>query len=210
MKESIVVIGAGGHAKVCIELLRAMGRQVDYCIGGSDSAECVGVPVLDGDENILRLREQGYVRAFVAVGSNALRARLAALALAQGYELVNAISPRAVISLSARIGRGVAVMAGAVVNAECDIADLAIINTGATVDHDCRIGAAAHLAPQTALAGCVSVGAQSFLGIGSKIIPGVTIGSNTTIGAGAVVIADVADDVIALGVPARVIKYKHA
>jgi len=210
VNKAIVVIGAGGHAKVCVELLRAMGEQVDYCVGGSESAECIGVPVLEGDENIPRLREQGYARAFVALGSNALRARLAAHVLALGYELVNAISPRAVISPSARVGRGVAVMAGAVVNAQSQIADLAIINTGALVDHDCRIGQAAHVAPQSALAGCVSIGNQSFLGIGCRVIPGVTIGSNTTIGAGGVVISDVADDVIAVGVPVRVIKHKHA
>ena len=207
MKTGIVVVGAGGHAKVCIELLQAMGEQVAYCVGGEDSPDlCVGIPVLKGDENLLRLREAGYSRLFVAIGSNRLREHLATLAVAQGYQLVNAISPQAVISPTAQLGVGIAVMAGAVINAETTIADLAIINTGATIDHDCQIGKAVHIAPQCGLAGNVAVGKHSFLGIGCKLIPGVLIGENVIIGAGGVVTSDINNNVTAAGVPARVIK----
>ncbi|CAH2807031.1 MAG: hypothetical protein CBARDCOR_6409 [uncultured Caballeronia sp.] len=75
MEKGIVVVGAGGHAKVCIESLRAMGKQVDYCIGkATDHELCVGVPILAGDENLKRLRDEGM--AFIAIGSNRLRRRL--------------------------------------------------------------------------------------------------------------------------------------
>jgi UDP-perosamine 4-acetyltransferase len=206
MKKEIIVVGAGGHAKVCIELLQAMGNQVAYCVGGADSQDqCVGVPVLKGDENLLRLRDAGYSNLFVAIGSNRLRERLASLAIEQGYELVNAISPHSIISPTVQLGSGIAIMAGAIINAEAVIADLAIINTGATIDHDCRIGKAAHIGPQCGLAGNVAVGGQSFLGIGCKVIPEVSIGENVIIGAGGVVISDVNSGVTAVGVPARVV-----
>ncbi len=207
MKKEIVVVGAGGHAKVCIELLQAMGELVAYCVGGAESPEsCVGVPVLKGDENLERLREEGYFRLFVAIGSNSLRERLATLAIEQGYQLVSAISPQSIISPSAQLGSGIAVMAGAIINADAAIGDLAIINTGATVDHDCQIGRAVHLAPQCALAGNVVVGRQSFLGVGCKVIPEVSLGECVVIGAGGVVISDINGGATAVGVPARVIK----
>lgn len=207
MLNGIVVIGAGGHAKVCVELLRAMGAQVDYCIGGDDSADtCAGVPVLKGDEHVERLHESGYREAFVAIGSNRLRERLATMVVAQGYRLINAISPAATISPSARLGVGVAVMAGAVVNADATVADLVIINTGATVDHDCSIGRAAHVAPQCGLAGNVIVGAGSFLGIGCSVVPGISIGEHAMLGAGSVVIGHIPANVTAVGVPAGIIK----
>ena len=207
MKPAIVVIGAGGHAKVCIELLRAMGEQVDFCIGTPGSApSCVGVTVLYGDEYLDSLFADGYRRIFVALGANRLRVKLAGIATALGYELVNAVSPHAVVSPSARLGSGVAIMAGAVINAEASIGDLAIINTGASIDHDCVIGAGAHIAPQSALAGNVHVGAASFLGIGCKVVPDRRIGEQATIGAGTVVISDIADGATAVGVPARRIK----
>lgn len=204
MTQAVVMVGAGGHAKVCIELLQAMGETVAYCIAGDDApAACLGVPVLAGDDQLARLRAEGYDRVFIAIGANRIRARLGAAATELGYALVNAISPRATVSPSARLGRGVAVMAGAVINADAVIGDLAIINTGATVDHDSIIGASAHIAPQSALAGNVSVGDGSFLGVGSKVIPGMTIGAGATVGAGSVVIRDIASGVTVVGVPAK-------
>ncbi|CAN7746805.1 acetyltransferase [Caballeronia sp. LjRoot29] len=202
--KGIVVIGAGGHAKVCVESLLGMGEAVDFCIGDTPGQDyCLSIPVLMGDENLARLRDEGYTRVFAAIGSNRLRARLADLAVAQGYELVNAISPFAVISPTARLGVGIAIMAGAVINAEAFVGDLAIVNTGACVDHDCRIGKAVHVAPQCGLAGNVTVGIQSFLGIGSRVIPEIHIGSEVMIGAGSVVISDIDDNQTVVGVPAR-------
>jgi UDP-perosamine 4-acetyltransferase len=207
MKSAIVVIGAGGHAKVCIELLRAMGEQVDFCVGAPGSPpSCIGVTVLYGDDHLASLFADGYHRIFVALGANRLRATLALVATELGYELVNAVSPHAVVSPSARLGSGIAIMAGTVINAEAGIGDLAIINTGASIDHDCVIGAGAHIAPQSALAGNVHVGAASFLGVGCKVLPDLRIGDHATIGAGAVVISDIADGATAVGVPARQIK----
>lgn len=206
MKQPVIIVGAGGHAKVCIELLQAMGETVLCCVGAADSPPtCLGLPVLHGDHHLARLREEGHARAFVALGPNRLRARLGQQVRELGYELVNAVSPAAVVSPSARLGAGVAVMAGAVINAEASIGDLAIVNTGATVDHDCSIGAAVHLAPQCALAGNVSVGDGTFLGVGCKVIPGIEIGAHSTIGAGTVVIGQVPSNVTAVGVPARVL-----
>ena len=207
MKDAVIVIGSSGHAKVVIELLQAMGDQVDFCVGDPNSASmCMGLPVLNGDEHLRRLRDEGYSRAFVAVGSNAIRTRLADLTIRLGFRLVNAVSPQAIISPSASLGEGVAVMAGAVINAQAVVEDLAIINTGATVDHDCRIGRGVHIAPQCGLAGNVIVGAGSLLGIGCKVIPNMRIGSEVTIGAGGVVVSEIPDGVVAVGVPARVVK----
>jgi UDP-perosamine 4-acetyltransferase len=207
MTKGIVIVGAGGHAKVCIESLRAMGEQVDFCVGDENSPDsCVGVPVLIGDGNLARLRSEGYEKAFIAIGSNRLRERLAKLATDQGYRLVNAINPHAIISPSVTFGNGVAVMAGAVINAEAAIESLAIINTGATIDHDCRIGRAVHIAPQCGLAGNVVVGDQSFLGIGARVIPEIKIGANVTVGAGGVVIQDIDSGKTVVGIPVRPIK----
>lgn len=207
MKAAIIVIGAGGHAKVCIELLQSMGEQVDFCVGTAGGPPtCVRVPVLFGDEHLARLYAEGYRRLFVAIGANRLRLKLAATASALGYELTCAISPHAVLSPSARIGKGVAIMAGAVINAEAVVSDLAIINTGASVDHDCVISSGAHVAPRAALAGNVHVGTASFLGVGSNVIPNQHIGDDVIIGAGAVVISDIGNHATFAGVPARSIK----
>jgi UDP-perosamine 4-acetyltransferase len=204
---AVVIVGAGGHAKVCIELLRAMGTPIACCIGGGDSPDtCLGVPVLKGDEHIARLRSEGHAFAFIAVGANAVRQRLGASARALGYELVNAISPSAIVSPTVRLGSGIAIMAGVVINADTSIGDLAIVNTSASIDHDGVIDEAAHVAPQCGLAGNVTVGPRSFLGVGCKVIPGVSIGADVVAGAGSVIVADVAPNARIAGVPARNLK----
>lgn len=206
MAQGIVVVGAGGHAKVVIEILRALGNEVSICVGAPDAVdECLGVPVRKGDHWLEVLRSEGYSRIFIGIGPNRLRLKLAQVALDLGYELVNAISPQAVVSPSVKMGTGIVAMAGAIINAEAEIGDLAIINTGATIDHDCKIGRAVHIAPQCGLAGCVEVGNGTFFGIGSRAIPGVTIGEWSVVGAGAVVIKDLPDHVTAVGVPAHII-----
>ena len=207
MTAGIVVIGAGGHAKVCIEILRESGQDVAVCVGGpGDPDTCVGVAVLAGDAHLERLRKEGCDTAFVAVGDNGLRRRLAAEAQKLGFALATAISPQAVISPSARIAPGAAVMAGAVINAEASVGPLAIINTRASIDHDCRIGEGAHVAPGCALSGGVMVGDGALLGVGASVGPGAVIGAEATVGAGAVVVRDVSPGETVAGNPAKPIR----
>ena len=53
-----------------------------------------------------------------------------------------------------------------------------------------------------------TIGDNVLLGASVTIIGGVHIGNNVTIGAGSVVVRDIPDNAIAVGNPARVIKYK--
>ena len=201
----VVVIGAGGHAKVVIELIRAQGL---YDVMGCTDREpqrrdVVGAPILGSDDVLPDLYAQGVRHCFIALGDNALRRKVATQVTSLGFQLVNAISPKAVVSPSARLGRGVAVMAGAVINADATVGDLAIVNTRAAIDHDCQIGEAAHVAPRATLAGSVCVGPLAFVGAGAAIIPGISIGESTVIGAGATVISNLGPNLVAVGVPAK-------
>lgn len=206
----IIVIGAGGHAKVVIELLQANNEKVAFCVAGNDSPDtCAGIKVLKGDEHLQTLRSDGYKKIFVAIGSNKLRLRMAQIAQEYDYELINATSPQAIISPSVRLGVGIAIMAGAVINAESVINDFAIINTGATIDHECRIGRAAHIATRATLAGNVHIGEGALLGIGCNVIPGAKIGEWAIIGAGGVVVGDLPGYVKAIGVPAKIKSNVH-
>ena len=204
--EAVVIIGSGGHAKVVIELVRAEGKyQIKGCTAPGESGFVLGdVPILGTDSMLPAMLANGVKKAFVAIGDNHLRLRLLAQVSEMGFELINAVSPNAVVSPSATLGRGIAIMAGAIINASAEIGDGAIINTNAGVDHDCRIGRGAHIGPGSTLAGNVEIGCESFLGVRTCVIPGVRIGSRAIIGAGSVVVRDIPDELTAMRMPARV------
>ena len=52
----------------------------------------------------------------------------------------------------------------------------------------------------------IRIGANCWIGAGALIMPGITIGDNVVIGAGSVVTKDIPSDVVAVGVPCRVLR----
>jgi UDP-perosamine 4-acetyltransferase len=201
----IVVIGAGAHAKVVLEAVRAMGR---FAVVGvvdprPSSPFLLGEPVLGGDELLPELYQKGATAAVVALGENGLRQRVADHVRSFGFELPPVVHPSAVISPSARLGAGAVIMSRAVVGTETVIGEMAIVNTGAIIDHDNVIGPAAHVAPGCSLAGSVRVGARTLVGVGSAVRPGVSIGEDAVVGAGSAVVTDVPARSIVGGAPAR-------
>ena len=202
-------LGAGGHSKVVIEILRLTG---DYEIMGLlDAKEALWntrvleVPVLGGDDLLRDLYRQGLRHAFIGVGSVGdarPRQRLYGWGLEQGFRMVQAIHPGAVVSPSADIGAGVTIMAGALINAEAHLGDNVIVNTGAIVEHDCVLGDHSHLATGAVLSGSVRIGPVAHVGAGATVRQGITIGEGAVVGAGAVVVKDVPPWTVVVGVPA--------
>jgi UDP-perosamine 4-acetyltransferase len=204
--ESIVVIGAGGHAKVVIELARAAGLVVVGCVGKNDhQADVLGAPVIGGDEVLQAVFDSGTRHAVVAIGANDTRVRIGQSLTAMGFSLPPIISPSATVSPSAVVGIGVVVMAGAVINADCRIGDHVIINTCASVDHDGQVGDGVHIAPGARLAGSVTIGNGAMIGVGATILPGLAIGAGSTLGGGSTAITDIPANVVAVGSPARLL-----
>jgi len=203
----IVIIGAGDHGRVVLELLRAAGEDPAGFVepGPSDSALD---RVVDGLRVIGDLHDElGWAadapRFVCALGDNRRRATAFERCLSLGLEPVAAVHPTAIVLAGARIAPGAMVCAGAVIGVAASIAADAIVNTGATVDHDNRIGPHATVAPGAHLAGRVEIGEGAFVGMGASVIEGLHIGDWALVAAGAAVIRDVAPSERVAGVPAE-------
>ncbi|MBM3394783.1 MAG: hypothetical protein FJY37_09165 [Betaproteobacteria bacterium] len=205
---NIAILGGGGHAKVCIELIRATGEW--HIVGILDSIQPIGsevmeVPVIgrDTDADLQWLRTegvQGMVNGIGLVENHRQRATIHARLRNAGLRLPNLIHPSAIIEPSSSMGSGNQIMAGAIVGSEVKIGDGCIINTGSIVSHDCRIGNDVHLAPGSILAGAVVIGDRSLVGMGSTVFLRVRIGQDAVIPNGTTVTRDVSDREVMRGV----------
>lgn len=210
---AVIGLGAGGHAKVVVDILTLMGG---FDIRGlldprQDAAtEGIGLTVLGDDSLLPALVAQGVRSAFLGIGgANGSDRRRAVYDAARRYgiEFVSAIHPSAIVARSVVIGAGPTLMAGAILNPGARLGDNVIVNTGAIVDHDCVLGDHVHIAVGACLAGGVRVEEGAHVGIGATVLQGVTIGAGSMVGAGAVVLHDVPPATVVVGVPAKALRH---
>lgn len=210
MKERLLILGAGGHARAIVALARRMGQWdlvgvLDNCpANGSEMIDAV--PVLGPFEVAARFQAEGVRHAALAVGDNDERSAIFARFQAAGWNFPPLRHPSAIVEDNVRIGAGSVIGAGAIVGAQVSIGAAAIVNTGAILDHETVLGDAAHIAPGGRVAGRVRIGERAMLGIGSVVRDGISIGARTVVGAGSVVVDNLPPGVVAYGVPARVMR----
>jgi sugar O-acyltransferase (sialic acid O-acetyltransferase NeuD family) len=198
----VLIIGAGGHAKVVADIFLCQGVRVLGFLDDDPSTwgkTLLGLPILGHSSTAQDHAPDGLI---LGIGDNQARSKLAERVWVAGVPWVTAIHPSATIAASVRLGQGVVVAAGVVINPDTVIGDHVIINTGATVDHDCVIEDYAHIAPGVHLCGGVRMGRGTLVGVGASAVPCVSIGEWAVIGAGAAVVKDIPGHVSAMGVPA--------
>lgn len=209
----IIIIGAGGHARVVNEVLRHYHDKNIEVLSFIDNLpnktgeEIMGIPV-KGDHSIIPnlIKEEGINGYIVAIGDNSIRTQYFDDIMAMGIEPINAIHPNAHISYDAKINKGVVIATGSTIATKAEIGNNSIINTGAIIEHETIIEDNVHVASGSVIAGRVKVKKGSFIGAGSVIKEYITIGENAIIGAGSIVLNDIPDNVTAVGAPAKVIK----
>lgn len=203
MTKRLLVLGCGGHGRVVAEAARLCGYQeIAFLDDAYEKMQPTGERVL-GPVSMLAELAGDWPDAIAAVGANALRLELFGRLQEKSFNTPSVIHPSAVVSVSARIGKGAFLAAGAIVNAGAAIGKASIINTGARIDHDCVIGDACHIAPGATLSGNVTVETRVWLGTGCAVRQGVTIGAKAMVGVGAAVVGDLAGGQTYVGVPAR-------
>lgn len=208
-KKNIVIVGAGGHAKVVIDVLEREGKY--RIVGILDPHRNVGdsisgYSVVGSEVNIVSLRDSMSIYGVViAVGDNFMRASIAANLVKFDPDLVfiSSIHPSAILGSRVQIGEGSIVMAGACINSDAVIGRLCIVNTRASIDHDAIFGDYSSMGPGAVCGGQCKVGEYTAIGIGSVLKHSVNIGEHTVLGAGSLVLRSIESNVVAYGSPAE-------
>lgn len=215
-KLPVIVIGYGGHGKVVIAALRAIGRvvigatalQADGPPSEQQLTQGCGFRVMTDDALVSEYRPH-EVELVLGIGSvgccdeSTRRVRAVTRLSSFGYKYVGFTHPSAWVDASAELDDTVQVHAGVVVQPGCRIGAHTILNTRSSVDHDCEIGDFCHIAPGAILSGEVKVGSGSHLGVGCTVIQSVKIGKRCFVAAGATVVCSTPDDSAVRGTPAK-------
>lgn len=208
LDKPVIIIGAGGHARVLFDCLRLQGVNVLGMLdkegvenGNSD------LPIIGDDSAISEYPSNTVelVNGLGSVGNMKLRTGIFTKFKNLGYCFRNVIHPSAIIAHDCELGEGVQVLAGAVINTGTKIAADTIVNTGAIVDHECIVGSHVHIAPGCTLSGGIHIGDGTHIGTGATIIQGISIGNRALVAAGAVVVKNVPDGEKVMGVPAKIV-----
>lgn len=205
----VIVLGAGGHAKVVIDTLLASGATI---LGITDrdpkthGESILGIPVLGGDDTLSGHPVGSIVLAngIGSTGKITTRRRTFESFKEKGYEFLTVIHPSAILAGDVTLGEGAQVMAGAVLQPGVRIGRNAIVNTRASVDHDCVIGEHTHIAPGATLSGGIKTGEAVHIGAGATVIQGLQIGAGSVAAAGSVVLEDIPAGATVAGAPAKV------
>jgi sugar O-acyltransferase (sialic acid O-acetyltransferase NeuD family) len=198
-KPGIVLIGSGGHARSCIDVIEQSGQyQIAGLIGIEEQIHPnqLAYPVIGCDNDLDELAKS-YQYALVAIGhieTAKHRLRIYNRALQCGFQLPVIIAPTAYVSRHAKIGSGTIVMQGAIVNAGAEVGVNCIINSRALIEHDTRVADHCHISTGAILNGDVSIGARSFVGSGCFIKEGISVGKGCLIGMGLTVRHALADN----------------
>ena len=194
--DEIILLGSGGHARSCIDVIEQEDRfRIAGLVeqDGSNADHNLGYPIVGVDDDLEILRKK-YTYALVTVGhikSPETRIKIYKILKTFEYQLPIVISPSAYISKHTEINEGTIIMHGAIVNAGAVIANNCIINSKALIEHDAIIGNHSHIATGAIVNGGVSVGSESFIGSGVVTKQYISIGNNCSVGAGVTLKSDV-------------------
>lgn len=210
MKQRVLVIGAGGHCRALLGVLKNLYIDEQFEVYDLETPRLgeriLDVPVLGSVEDIFcKENIDGRVRVYLAIGDNAIRQFWFTRVVEFGLNVPNLISAHALIGEGAIIGSaGVQIMPNAFVGPEASIGVNTIMNTASVIEHEATVGDHCHVSPQATLAGRVVLGAGSLVGAGSVVIEDRVVAERTIVGAGAVVVKDIlTHGTTVVGVPAR-------
>ncbi len=170
--KDIVLVGAGGHCKSCIDVIEQTGLY--NIVGLVDKPELIGTKLLGyeikwSDDQLPKLAKQ-YENFIVTVGhiiSPLIRIKLFKLLKELNVNIPSIISHKAYISKHSKIGEGTILFHGVVVNADAKIGDNCIVNSKSLIEHDVVIGDNCHISTNSVVNGGVCIGDNVFYGSGT-------------------------------------------
>ena len=211
MKDSLVLIGGGGHCKSCIDVIESEGR---FAIAGildipeRQGEEIAGYPVIGVDDDIPVLAKT-HRHFFITMGhikSPGFRIKMFDYLKTLDVEIPFIVSPHAHVSSSAKLGEGTIVMHNALVNSEAVVGSNCILNSGCLVEHETIVGDHCHISTMAVLNGQCRIGNRCFIGSSTVLGNNISINDDILVSAGSLVLRNLEKPGTYIGNPLRKIR----
>ena len=214
--DKVLIVGAGGFGREVLEIFKTQNKQKKQweILGFIDDSKekwnqiVNGFPVLGGLDWLIE--NKADVCCVCAIGDPIIKKKVVDKLESHGVNFCNAIDPSVIMSEFIELGKDVIICAGCILTVNIKIGNHVIININSTVGHDAVIEDYCSLMPTVKINGNNHLHVGVYVGTGATFIHQVSVGAWSTIGAGSVVIKDIPSDVVALGVPAKVIKKRNS
>lgn len=208
----IVVVGAGGFGREVMEIFKDQNKIEKKwdIVGFIDDNPALhnkilnGFLVIGGLEWLNENNEE--IGCVVAIGDPKIKKIVVEKLETHQIKFVNAIHPSVMMSEYVEFGKDVIICAGAILTVNVKIGNHVNININSTIGHDTVINDYCSIMPTVKVSGNDYLCEGVYLGTGSTLIHQVSIGQWTTIAAGTVVFKDIPENVVAIGMPAKVVK----
>ena len=188
--KNIIIIGSGGHAISCIDVIEQTN---DYKIRGiinnGNAKNNTKYPIIgdDSELNKIFLKYQNILIGIGQIKSYTKRKNLYKKLVKIGFNLPSIKSPNSYVSPNSIIGSGNIIMHDVIINANSKIFNNCIINSKALLEHDTLVESNTHISTGAIINGGVLIGEGSFIGSGCIINENVKIGKNCIIGSGMII-----------------------
>ena len=190
MKNNLLIIGAGGHAVSCIDVIELENKYKIVGIVTNDKIKNLFQYKIIGNDNDLSNLRLKIDFAFIGIGqikSSETKKSIFHLLKKLKFKLPTIISPRSYISKRSKILEGSIIMHNAIVNANASVGKNCIINNNANIEHDAVINDHCHISTGAIINGNCVIGKNSFIGSNSTLHHGITILPNSIIPAGSLI-----------------------
>ncbi|MCE0558562.1 acetyltransferase [Motilimonas sp. E26] len=192
----LIIIGAGGHASVLVDILRTQNREILAVVSPDQIINrkvFAGIKHLKNDDGILAYSPEDVllVNGIGMMPKTNIKRRVSERFLSLGYHFEKVISDSANVSSYASVGEGVQILQGSLIQAGAIIGSHSIINSGVIIEHDTSIGRYNHIAPRAVVCGQSLTKEDVFVGAGATIIQNIVIEEQAIVGAGVIVTSNI-------------------
>lgn len=216
MTKKIIILGTGGN---CIDMLDTINdinvadRATTYeCIGFLDDnknnwdKELYGVKVLGPLDSASSYEECLFVNGIGSPFNFWMKKDIISKTKIPLDRFETIVHPSARVSSMARLGQGTVIFQNVTITSNVHVGNHVIVLPNSVISHDDVVGDYTCITGGVCISGGVTIGHSCYIGTNSAIIGNVTIGNCCLIGMGSVVLDSVADNMVVVGNPAKVLR----